>query len=221
MNNRGINAHSVVLFQGDSITDAGRSRVSVGPNSPNGMGFGYPRLIMDRILETSPDQGLQFYNGGVSGDRIQDLARRWSHDTLRLRPDLISLLIGVNDTWNYLYLGMGSSPEDFQRIYRQLLEATRSELPKTSLVLCEPFVLHTGEVTQEWDEDVSQRQRFVQELAEEFEAVFIPFQSALDQAVSESVPAHQLLEDGVHPTQRGHRLLADCWIESVLDPSIK
>ncbi len=209
-----LNSHKVILFQGNSITDAGRSRMSIGPNSPEGMGHGYPRLIMDRIMESKTGQSLQFYNRGVSGDRIRDLAGRWSHDTLRLRPDLISILIGVNDTWNYLYLGMGSSPEDFQRIYRQLLDETRAELPNTALVLCEPFVLLAGEVTDDWDNDISQRQRYIQELAEEFQTFYIPFQSALDKAVSEGVPPDQLLEDGVHPTVRGHRLLADFWLEA-------
>ncbi len=211
-----LNSHQVILFQGNSITDAGRSRMSIGSNSPDGMGYGYPRLIMDRLMESNTGQSLQFYNRGVSGDRILDLARRWSHDTLRLRPDLISILIGVNDTWNYLYLGMGSSPEEFQRIYRQLLVETRAELPNTALALCEPFVLLTGEVTDEWDNDISQRQRYIQELAEEFQALYIPFQSTLDKAVSGGVPPGQLLEDGVHPTARGHRLLADFWMERAL-----
>ena len=211
-----IKPHSVLLFQGDSITDAGRSRMPIGPNSPEGMGFGYPRLVMEQLLKRSPEQYLQFYNRGVSGDRLTDLTRRWPHDTLRLEPDLISVLIGVNDTWNYLFLGIGSSPDGFQRICRQLLVDTRAKLPNTTLVICEPFVLFTGEVTEEWGEDISQRQTAVEELAKDFEAVFVPFQSALDKAVSEGMPAHRLLEDGVHPTEQGHRLLADCWIESVV-----
>jgi lysophospholipase L1-like esterase len=207
--------HSV-LFQGDSITDAGRSRMATGSNLPDSMGFGYPRLIMDHILEEFPDQGLRFYNRGVSGNRIQDLASRWSQDALRLEPDLISILIGINDTSIYLYMGLGTSPEGFRRIYHQILQSTRNARPESSLVLCEPFMLLTGEVTEEWDEDISQRQSCVQELAEEFDAIYIPFQTALNQAVSNGMPPHQLLEDGVHPTQRGHRLLADCWIENVL-----
>ena len=211
-----IKPHSVVLFQGDSITDAGRSRSSTDPNSSEGLGFGYPRLVMDQIVREYPDLHLRFYNRGVSGDRIQDLARRWPQDTMRLSPDLISILIGVNDTWNYLYLGMGSSPEGFQRIYRQLLKDTRGSLPGTILVLCEPFTLLTGEVTEEWEEDMDQRQDYVGELAREFGAILVPFQSALDKAVADGVPASQLLDDGVHPTQRGHRLLADCWISAVV-----
>jgi lysophospholipase L1-like esterase len=82
-------------------------------------------------------------------------------------------------------------------------------------VLCEPFLLITGEVTHEWSADITRRQGFVRDLAEEFNAVFVPFQSALDQA-AQQVSAGQLLEDGVHPTNRGHQVLADCWMKTVL-----
>lgn len=211
-----IKPHSVLLFQGDSITDVGRSRMPVGPNSPDGMGFGYPRLVMDQLQENFPDHYLQFYNRGVSGNRVQDLVRRWPQDTMRLIPDLISILIGVNDTWNHLYLGIGTNPEGFQRLYRQLLEQTLIRLPNTKLVLCEPFVLFTGEVTEEWRVDIRQRQTAVRILADEFEALFIPFQSALDKKVEGGIAPHHLLDDGVHPTEKGHRLLADCWLNTVL-----
>jgi lysophospholipase L1-like esterase len=171
---------------------------------------------MDQIFNRYPDRGLQFYNRGVSGDRIQDMVSRWQRDTLSLQPDLISVLIGVNDTWNYLSMGLGTSPERYQQTYHQLLVNTRAKLPGVSLVLCEPFLLITGEVTGEWEEDLIQRQQAVQELAVEFEGIIVPFQSALNNAVAEGVPAIRLLEDGVHPTQWGHSILANCWISSVL-----
>ena len=215
MQNSELKSHSIILFQGDSITDAGRSRFTIGPNSPQGMGTGYPRLIADCLLNTSPDQSYQFYNRGVSGDRIQDLAQRWEHDSLRLVPDLISTLIGVNDTWNYLNTGLGSDPEVFKEIYRQMLNDTRGLLPDISLVICEPFVLLTGEVTEEWIEDISKRQSYVRELAGEFDGILVPFQSALD-ASNKNIPAHRLLEDGVHPTHQGHQVLADCWLDTVV-----
>lgn len=208
-----LSAHHVILFQGDSITDAGRNRLFSGPNSPEGMGYGYPRWIMDQFLEIIPTRDQKFYNRGVSGDRIQDLARRWPLDTLRLKPDLISILIGINDSSTYLYMGMGSSPEDFRSIYRQLLNNTLEALPATALVLCEPFALLTGQVNEAWNEDITRRQTYVNELAQEYEALFVPFQSALDNAVLEGVPPRQLLEDGIHPTERGHRLLAKFWLE--------
>lgn len=211
-----IKPHQVILFQGDSITDAGRSRRAVGANHPDGLGFGYPRLITDRLLDKYPDHNLQIYNRGVSGDRVMDLAHRWTNDSLKLLPDLISILIGVNDTWNYLYLGMGSDPDEYQDLIRKMLLDTREHLPLAKFVLCEPFVLLTGEVSDQWLVDLSKRQKVVSNLAEEFMGVFVPFQSALDKA-AENMPSDKLLDDGVHPTDLGHRILADCWIDTVLE----
>ena len=210
-----IKPHSVILFQGDSITDTGRNRRSVGPNSPDGLGFGYPRLIANFLLEKHQDDHLQIYNRGVSGDRIRDLAGRWEKDSLRLLPDIISLLIGVNDTWNHLFMCLGSDPGEYQRIYQKLLLDTRRELPGSLFVLCEPFVLITGEVSEEWLNDINQRQEITRALARDFDGVLVPFQSALDKK-AESVSPHALLDDGVHPTDLGHRVLADCWIKEVL-----
>jgi lysophospholipase L1-like esterase len=179
------------------------------------LGFGYTRKIADALLKNYPEQYLQFYNRGVSGDLIRDMESRWERDSLRLLPDLISILIGVNDTWNQVMLGMGSDPEQYQGVFHKILTETRKSLPDTQLVLCEPFLLITGEVTREWSADITRRQGFVRDLAEEFNAVFVPFQSALDQA-AQQVSAGQLLEDGVHPTNRGHQVLADCWMKTVL-----
>ncbi|RLD94751.1 MAG: lysophospholipase [Bacteroidetes bacterium] len=210
-----IKPHSVILFQGDSITDAGRSRRAIGPNNKDGLGNGYPQLISEHLWEDYPEHHLQIYNRGLSGDQIRDLAQRWQNDSLRLIPDIISLLIGVNDTWNYLYLGMGSNPQDYQKVYRKLLQDTRQWLPDSQFVLCEPFALITGEVTGEWMSDINHRQEITRGLAREFNGVFVPFQSALDKA-AENISPPGLLEDGVHPTALGHRILADCWVKAVL-----
>jgi lysophospholipase L1-like esterase len=210
-----LKPHSVILFQGDSITDTGRSRTSIGPNSPDGMGFGYPKYVMESVLEQYPDQYLQFYNRGVSGDRIRDMEFRWQSDTLELLPGLLSILIGINDTWNYLMLGMGTSPEEYWKVYRNLLSKTFENSPFTRFVLCEPFLLKTGEVTDEWITDNKQRRNIVRMLSEDFNAVFVPFQAALNLA-AQDIQAHHLLDDGVHPTDKGHHVLAECWIKAVV-----
>lgn len=215
MSHLDIKPHSVILFQGDSITDAGRSRRAVGANNPNGLGDGYPRLIADHLLTEYPDHYMQIYNRGVSGDRIRDLAQRWQNDSLRLLPDIISLLIGVNDTWNYLYMGMGSDPNDYKKVYRKILQDSRQQLPDSIFILCEPFVLITGEVSEEWLNDINERQEITRGLAQEYNGVVVPFQSALDKA-AEDISPPKLLEDGVHPTDLGHRVLADCWLKTVL-----
>ncbi len=210
-----IKSHSVILFQGDSITDVGRSRHVIGPNNPDGLGNGYPQLVSDYLFESYPEHYLQIYNRGISGDRIRDLARRWKNDSLRLLPNIISVLIGVNDTWNYLYMGMGSDPTDYQEVYQKILQNTQQQLPDVQFILCEPFVLITGEVTNEWMDDVVQRQEITRNLALDFGGIFVPFQTALNEK-EKNIPAKTLLEDGVHPTDFGHRVLAECWMEAVL-----
>lgn len=207
--------HSVILFQGDSITAAGRDYSRIGPNSPEGLGVGYVRKIADAFLRDNPGKHLQFYNRGVSGNRIQDLYTRWEMDSLLLIPDLISILIGVNDTWNQLVLGLGSDPDEYRVLSRKILEKTRKALPDSKFVLCEPFILLTGQVTEEWEADVTQRQGIIRDLAEEYAGVLVPFQAALDQE-AQHVPPHRLLDDGVHPTDRGHQVLAECWMKTVL-----
>jgi lysophospholipase L1-like esterase len=210
-----LKPHQVILFQGNSITAAGRDFSQVGPNSPEGLGGGYARKISDHLLHDYPGKHLQFYNRAISGNRIWDLYQRWETDTLPLLPDMISILIGVNDTWNQVMLGLGSTPKEFKDIYRKILTITQQSLPDTRLVLCEPFLLQTGEVTQDWSGDISQRQEIIKDLALEFGGLFVPFQGSLDQE-EKHVPPHQLLRDGVHPTDRGHQVLADCWMSTVL-----
>ncbi len=209
-----LNPHNVILFQGDSITDAGRTRSLIGPNSLDGLGFGYARFIADFLLKEDPGKYHQFYNRAFSGDQIHDLASRWEQDTLRLMPDVISILIGVNDTWNHVELGLGSDPETFQRIYRKILTNTREKLPDVQLVLCEPFLLFVDDVDQAWIADLNLRQDIVRGLAEEFQGVFVPFQAALNHSAREGPPRY-LLEDGVHPTRKGHVVLYENWLTSV------
>ena len=210
-----LKPHNVILFQGDSITDAGRSRQVVGPSTGDKLGFGYARLVADHLQTTFQDDYLQIYNRGISGDRIRGLADRWEKETLRLQPDLVSILIGINDTWNYLYTGIGASPQDYQIIFQEILDQTRQRLPSVQLVLCEPFILPVGEVNSEWKEDLQIRQEGVRGLAKQYDAAFVPFQSVLNQAAKD-IPARQLLDDGVHPTPQGHRILADCWLKTVV-----
>ncbi|MEE8356471.1 MAG: SGNH/GDSL hydrolase family protein [Anaerolineales bacterium] len=209
-----LKPHNVILFQGDSITDAGRTRSRIGPNSPDGMGFGYARFIADYLLKENPGNFHQFYNRAVSGDQIHNLASRWEQDTLRLMPDVISILIGVNDTWNHAELGLGSDPETFQGIYRKILSNTREKLPDIQLVLCEPFLLLVADVDQAWIADLNLRQDIIRGLAEEFQGIFVPFQAALNHSAREVPPRH-LLEDGVHPTRKGHDVLYENWLSSV------
>jgi lysophospholipase L1-like esterase len=213
-----IEPGSTILFQGDSITDAGRQRESLEPNFRYALGMGYCNLIASQLLREQPSDDLKFYNRGVSGDRIVDMYARWKVDAINLKPDIISILIGVNDTWHEMTIQNGVEPERYEKIYRSLLEYTKQQLSSVQFILCEPFVLKCGVVTDTWGEEIRKRQHTVRQLADEFNGRFVAFQSALDSVLVDAPPEYWL-SDGVHPTPAGHRILADCWYENVIGKS--
>jgi lysophospholipase L1-like esterase len=204
----------IIIFQGDSITDAGRSRdVEAGKIPNTQLGGGYPALVAARLLRDRAKQQLQFHNRGISGNRVVDLYARWKRDTLNYKPDIISILIGVNDTWHETSKDNPNGVEvpRYGKIYRELLEWTREVLPEVKLMLMEPFVLPFGAVQENWLEEMRQRREIVANLSREFAALFIPCQEILD-AACQIMPAEYWLADGVHPSLAGHQLLADAWL---------
>jgi lysophospholipase L1-like esterase len=150
-------------------------------------------------------------NRGVSGNRVADLARRWQKDTIDLKPDILSILIGVND------LGSGVSADQFQQQYDQLLADTMKVLPNVKLILCEPFGLPVGKKKDIWDtyrKDLEMRQAIVAKLAAKYHAADVKLQKIFDDATKRA-PAEYWIWDGVHPTYSGHQLLADEWERTV------
>ncbi|MFA7229774.1 MAG: SGNH/GDSL hydrolase family protein [Victivallaceae bacterium] len=201
-----------ILFQGDSITDCGRSREGSAPNSS--LGGGYVQMTAAKLLSSAPDQNYKLFNRGISGNRIVDLYARWKSDALNMKPDVISILIGVNDTWHEFGSRNGVEVPRYEKIYRELLQWTIDVLPEVKLVLCEPFVLVCGAVTPEWVPEINARRETVKKLAAEFNAPFIPFQQVFDAAVKKA-PAEYWLSDGVHPSYAGHALMAEAWLKNV------
>lgn len=206
----------IFLFQGDSITDGNRGR----NNDPNHiMGHGYAFSIAGRLGADYPEKNLKFINRGVSGDKIIDLAGRWQADTLDLKPDVLSILIGINDAssvvknWEPIV-----TPEKYEETYDDLLTKTREQLPDTSFVLCEPFILPVGAVKESWDAyytDITKRQEIVRKLVTKHSAMFIGFQEVFDKACKKA-PADYWIWDGIHPTVAGHELMAREWIKRVI-----
>jgi lysophospholipase L1-like esterase len=212
-----IDRDDMVLFQGDSITDAGRSRDNQTANDPAGLGRGYVFHAAGLLHEALPGGKLAVLNRGIGGDRVTDLQQRWHVDTLDLEPDVLSVLIGVNDTWHGTGTGMpdnGVPPDRYEQVYRQILTEAKDQLPGLKLVLCEPFVLPRGVVNDRWFPELTERRDIVKKLADEFDAVFVPFQNVFDEA-QRRAPAQAWAADGVHPTLAGHMLLAKAWLAAV------
>jgi lysophospholipase L1-like esterase len=198
------------LFQGDSITDGNRSRNN---DWNHVMGHGYQYIIASKLWYEFPKKGFHFFNRGVSGNKVADLASRWQIDTLDIQPDVLSILIGINDTSAFLNGNNDFSAENYETGFRTLLQRTREQLPNVQFVLCEPFILPVGKIKDRWNDysiEIKKRQQSVLKLSNEFSAVFVPFQSAFNDALSKA-PADYWIWDGVHPMPAGHELMAIEW----------
>ena len=207
-------AGSVILFQGDSITDCGRVRTVSEPNRANALGTGYPLLIASQLLRERPEANLQIFNRGVSGNTVPDLDARWQADALDLRPDVLSILIGVNDIWHKLNGTYTGTVEQYESGYGALLERTKSQLPGVRLVVLEPFVLRTGAVTDAWFPEFDARRAVAARVAERSGATFVPLHGLFERLSHQAPPAYWAA-DGVHPTVAGHGVIARAWLETV------
>jgi lysophospholipase L1-like esterase len=127
-----LNVNDVILFQGDSITDSGRDRKQTGVNTTTGMGTGYALLAGSNLLLHNPEKNLQIYNRGISGDKVFQLADRWDAECLQLKPNVLSILIGVNDYWAVKKHGYTGTIETFRTDYKKLLDSTSKLCPMLS-----------------------------------------------------------------------------------------
>ena len=209
-------AETVVLFQGDSITDCRRDRASADPNQTGQLGTGYPLLIASAELAAHPTSGLKFYNRGVSGNKVPDLEQRWAADTLALKPDVLSVLIGVNDFWHRKN-GYTGTVADYEKGFAALLETTRQALPLVRLVVIEPFVLRCGAVDATWFPEFDDRRAAAARVARQAQATFIPMHDRFTELAARTSPEYWAA-DGVHPTPAGHALIAERWRRAVKLP---
>jgi lysophospholipase L1-like esterase len=197
-----------ILFQGDSITDGNRGR-NADPNHI--LGHGYQFIIAAKYGDDLANRNLTFINRGISGNKVSDLARRWPTDTIDLKPDVLSILVGVND------LNYGVPAEDYERQYDQLLADTVKALPNVRLVLGEPFGLPVAGKKNDWDQyraRLVERDEIVNRLGLKYHAPVVHYQK-LFEAAARRAPAEHWIWDGIHPTYSGHQLMADEWVRTV------
>ncbi|MEC0230767.1 SGNH/GDSL hydrolase family protein [Paenibacillus alba] len=202
-----IQQDDVVLFQGDSITDAGRIR-----DNGQDLGKGYALMAAAQFSASYPEKQVQFLNRGISGNRVVDLEQRWQEDCLDLKPNLVSIYIGINDTWRRYDRNDPTSTEAYEKGYRNILTQTAETGAK--LVLIEPFVLPVPEDRKLWREDLDPKITVVRELAREFGARLVCLDGLFAQA-STRADSSFWAPDGVHPSPAGHALVAKAWLQAV------
>ena len=205
----------LILFQGDSITDVSRKR-----EDDRFLGHGYPMMVSGELGFHEPGK-YRFLNRGVSGNRIVDLYARMKLDLINLKPDVLSILIGVNDVWHELAREDGVSEEKFERVYDWLLAEIKEALPKIQLLILEPFIIpgaatkSTQECPEKWELfrcEVEKRADAAGRVAQKHGACFVSLQNRFDEACRKADPEYWSI-DGVHPTAMGHELIARAWME--------
>ncbi|HBZ22476.1 MAG TPA: lysophospholipase, partial [Bacteroidales bacterium] len=209
-----LSKEQVILFQGDSITDSGRNKEDSGFNTARNLGTGYPLLAGAAILNKYEALNLKIYNKGISGNKVFQLAERWDKDCLEIKPDVLSILIGVNDIWHKLNGTYNGTAEIYRNDYIALLERTIKALPNVKLIICEPFAVKgVKAVDDKWYPEFFDYQKAAKDIARQFRATFIPFQSIFDEA-QKRAPGSYWTGDGVHPSLAGAQLMAKAWMKA-------
>ena len=199
-----------ILFQGDSITDAGRNR-----EDDSNKGVGYPTVVAAKLGYEYPGE-YEFLNRGISGNRVVDLLARIKVDMINLKPDYMSILIGINDVWHEVGCQNGISAEKYEELYNILIRDLLEALPDLKIMILEPFVLDAAATGEHWEyfhTETIKRAEAAKRIAEKYNLPFIPLQNRFDEACK-LAPASYWLRDGVHPTSAGHELIAKAWIET-------
>ena len=204
---------SRLLFLGDSITDMKWGRNERDRN--HYLGHSYVYLIASRLGVDMPEAQLEFFNRGISGHKVSDLKARWQKDAIDMKPDLLSILIGVND------VSRGGTLEQWEADYRFILDASRKAKSDLPLVLLDPFVLRSGRLKNEdawkkWRGKVDEYGAIVAQLAKDYDAIHVKTQEVFD-AAAKAVSPEQWIWDGVHPLPQGHELIARNWLQQVSD----
>lgn len=194
---------AVVLFQGDSITDAGRNR-----EAGEDLGPGYAMIASGLFMAAYPETGVKFLNRGISGNTVRDLKARWKEDALDLKPSWISIMIGINDTW---WAGVGA--EEYENVYREILTESRDTL-NARFILIEPFLLPSAAEYDRVRRELDPKIDVVRKLAREFGAVLVPMDGIFAAACARREATYWSL-DGVHVTPAGNALMAKSWLQAI------
>lgn len=206
---------ATILFQGDSITDFSRKRDNHDANNGGALGTGYAFLAAAALLRQFPDRNLKIYNRGISGNKVYQLAERWDADCLELKPDVLSILIGVNDYWHTLTGNYSGTIKTYRDDFSALLDRTKQKLPNVQLIIGEPFAVNgIKAVDDKWFPAFNNYRTAAREIAAKYDAIFIPYQEIFDKA-QKSAPGSYWTYDGVHPSLAGSELMAASWLDNV------
>ncbi|MCQ2430430.1 MAG: SGNH/GDSL hydrolase family protein [Clostridia bacterium] len=195
-----------ILFQGDSVTDCGRDR-----SNPHDMGDGYCRYASAMIQDTCPDTEFEFLNLGISGNRTENLVERLESDFIDVKPDIVSVMIGINDVWHRVAIWRETTDEAFEANLRLVLGAVRARTDAKILVI-QPFLLFGGEAFG-LREELVRKQAVLKKLADEFADAYLPMDDLFREQPADPT---QYSEDGIHPNADGALFIGEAYLKTVM-----
>lgn len=211
-----LDNNNTLLFIGDSITDSGRDRLD-----GKGLGQGFVFLIASYLQTHFPEKRLTVLNRGVGGDTLSDMKDRWEEDCLMINPDIVTVLIGINDTWRNMDTGKKMTEDElaeFESDYRFLLKSLHQRTD-ARVVLMEPYVLPFPKDRVDWRADLDPRIQIVRKMARDYQTELIPLDGLMNAEGIKNGFSYYTGEDGVHPTVAGHGLIAQSWIKTIVNKS--
>ncbi len=209
-----IEPGSKLVMIGDSITDCGRAQ-PVGEGLFEALGKGYVAQVDALLTAVYPDYKIRVINMGTSGHTVRDLENRWQRDVLEMRPDWLSVMIGINDVWRQfdspLRPEIAVAPDEYEPTLRRILAAARPSLK--GLILLTPFYIEPNPADA-MRARMDEYGAIVEKLAGEFDATFVNTQEAYNTVLKHLYPA-TLAWDRVHPGAGGHMVLARAFLNAV------
>ncbi len=199
-----------ILFQGDSITDWFRAK-----DRDDVLGSNYVSMISGELGLKYPNK-YEFINRGISGNRSIDILGRTQKDIVALKPDYMSILVGVNDVWHGLEWNNGISPERYEIYYNMIIEETKESLPDIKIMILEPFILKGSVAMKDPDAYISgvkKLAKIAKKVADKNGAIFVFLQEKFDEMLKYA-PVEYWSYDGVHPNAAGHCIIKNAWIEA-------
>jgi len=206
-----VKENDIILFQGDSITDAGRTDAE---NPAEDMGVGYVAMIANALKKRMPQYDLTVVNRGINGHRVRDLRARWQADCIDVKPNILTVFIGINDTWRRYDGGNITTIEEFKRDYSYILSGAK-QAGVRDIILMSPFILPFPNEHKAWREDLDPKIMAVRELALEFGCKYIDLDGMFAEAYVEN-PEGYYAADGIHPSAEGAKLIMNKWLSVAL-----
>ena len=217
-----------IVFQGDSITDGNRYKeIDQRWDKNHQIGHSYVFSIASYLGKKYPGK-YEIINRGVSGNGVTQLFDRWQVDTLDEHPDILSILVGINEIKPDLSEGLDAHLRLFEANYRALLDSALAQNPNLKLIIMEPFMLPVGMVFNYCTgtlPPLDRRQEIIKKIAKDYNAIYIPLQQKINMLVEETAdtlkaagwerePGEYWLWDGIHPTEQLHGYIAELWLEA-------